>query len=314
MCLSIVGSSAVEPFRVHILGCGSALPTLRHYPSAQIVEIREKLFLVDCGEGVQMQLRRCHVRFTKVSHVFISHMHGDHCFGLIGMISTFGLVGRTAKLHIHANEQLNDMVQRQMDLFCHDLGYEVVFHPIDASRHEVIYEDRSLTVETIPLTHRLPTCGFLFREKPSLPHIRRDMLDFYKIPKSQIQNIKNGADWTLEDGTVVPNERLVTPADAPRSYAYCSDTRYMPELYKELTGVTTLYHESTYGQDNLHLAEKYNHSTARQAAMVARDAGVRQLVLGHYSSRYEDESVLLNEAREVFENVRLSNEMDVINV
>ena len=304
----------MEPFRVHILGCGSALPTLRHYPSAQIVEVREKLFMVDCGEGVQMQLRRCHVRFTKVSHVFISHLHGDHCFGLIGMISTFGLVGRTATLHIHANELLNDMLQRQMALFCHDLGYEVVFHPLDATRRDIIYEDRSLTVETIPLTHRLPTCGFLFREKPLLPHIRRDMIDFYQIPTSQIQNIKNGADWTLEDGSVVPNARLVTAADAPRSYAYCSDTRYMPELHKQLKGVSTLYHESTYGEDNLQMAQKYNHSTARQAAMVARDAGVGQLVLGHYSSRYEDETVLLNEAREVFENVRLSNEMDVINV
>ena len=304
----------MEPFRVHILGCGSALPTLRHYPSAQIVEVREKLFMVDCGEGVQMQLRRCHVRFTKVSHVFISHLHGDHCFGLIGMISTFGLVGRTATLHIHANELLNDMLQRQMALFCHDLGYEVVFHPLDATRRDIIYEDRSLTVETIPLTHRLPTCGFLFREKPLLPHIRRDMIDFYQIPTSQIQNIKNGADWTLSDGTVVPNARLVTPADAPRSYAYCSDTRYMPELHKQLKGVSTLYHESTYGEDNLQMAQKYNHSTARQAAMVARDAGVGQLVLGHYSSRYEDETVLLNEAREVFENVRLSNEMDIINV
>ncbi|MBQ3754345.1 MAG: ribonuclease Z [Prevotella sp.] len=304
----------MEPFRVHILGCGSALPTLRHYPSAQIVEVREKLFMVDCGEGVQMQLRRCHVRFTKVSHVFISHLHGDHCFGLIGMISTFGLVGRTATLHIHANELLNDMLQRQMALFCHDLGYEVVFHPLDATHRDIIYEDRSLTVETIPLTHRLPTCGFLFREKPLLPHIRRDMIDFYQIPTSQIQNIKNGADWTLSDGTIVPNARLVTPADAPRSYAYCSDTRYMPELHKQLKGVSTLYHESTYGEDNLQMAQKYNHSTARQAAMVARDAGVGQLVLGHYSSRYEDETVLLNEAREVFENVRLSNEMDVINV
>jgi ribonuclease Z len=223
-------------------------------------------------------------------------------------------VGRTATLHIHANELLNDMLQRQMALFCHDLGYEVVFHPLDATRRDIIYEDRSLTVETIPLTHRLPTCGFLFREKPLLPHIRRDMIDFYQIPTSQIQNIKNGADWTLSDGTVVPNARLVTPADAPRSYAYCSDTRYMPELHKQLKGVSTLYHESTYGEDNLQMAQKYNHSTARQAAMVARDAGVGQLVLGHYSSRYEDETVLLNEAREVFENVRLSNEMDVINV
>lgn len=304
----------MEPFRVHILGCGSALPTLRHFPSSQIVEVREKLFMVDCGEGAQMQLRRCHVRFTKVGHVFISHMHGDHCFGLIGMISTFGLLGRTATLHIHANELLGDMIMRQMDLFCHDLGYEVEFHPIDATRREVIYEDRSLTVETIPLVHRLPTCGFLFREKPLLPHIRREKIDFYGIPISQIQNIKNGADWIMEDGTVIPNSQLVTPADEPRSYAYCSDTRYMPELHLQLKGVTTLYHESTYGEDNLQMAQKYNHSTARQAALVARDAEVGQLILGHYSSRYEDENVLLEEAREVFENVRLANEMDVIDV
>ena len=201
-----------------------------------------------------------------------------------------------------------------MELFCRDLGYEVVFHPIDASKQEVVYEDRSLTVETIPLMHRLPTCGFLFREKPSLPHIRRDMIDFYGIPTSQLLNIKNGADWTMDDGTVIPNERLVSPADPPRAYAYCSDTRYMPELYKQLNGVTTLYHESTYGEDNLAMAQKYNHSTAREAALVARDAGVRQLVLGHYSSRYENEQVLLDEAREVFENVRLSNELDVIDV
>lgn len=304
----------MEPFRVHILGCGSALPTLRHFPSAQIVEVREKLFMVDCGEGVQIQLRRCRVRFTKVSHVFISHLHGDHCFGLIGMISTFGLLGRTAKLHIHANEQLGGMLRQQIDFFCRDLGYDVEFHPIDASRREVIYEDRSLTVETIPLAHRLPTCGFLFREKPPLPHIRREMIDFYGIPTSQILNIKNGADWVTDDGTTVPNSRLVKDADEPRCYAYCSDTRYMPELYKQLEGVTTLYHESTYGEDNLQMAQKYNHSTARQAALVARDAGARQLILGHYSSRYEDERVLLREAREVFENARLANELDVIDV
>ena len=304
----------MDSFKVHILGCGSALPTLRHYPSSQIVEVHDKLFMVDCGEGVQMQLRRCRVRFNKIGHVFISHLHGDHCFGLIGMISTFGLLGRNAKLHIYAEERLGDILRSQMDFFCSDLGYEVVFHPIDASRHDIIYEDRTLTVETIPLYHRLPTCGFLFREKPSLPHICREKVDFYGIPVSQIMNIKKGANWILEDGTVIPNEQLVTQAASPRCYAYCSDTRYMPDLHKQLKGVTTLYHESTYGEDNLQMAQKYNHSTARQAAMVARDAGVKQLVLGHYSSRYEDENVLLNEAKNLFENVCLANELDVIDV
>lgn len=304
----------MEPFRVHILGCGSALPTLRHYASSQLVEIRGKLMMIDCGEGTQMQLRRCHARFTKLSHVFISHLHGDHCFGLIGMISSFGLLGRTAPLHVHGPAALGDMLCQQIQFFCHDLGYEVKFYEIDTARHQVIYEDRSLTVESLPLRHRLPTCGFLFREKPSLPHIRREMIDFYGVPQSQIQNIKNGADWTTAEGEYVPNARLVVPAEPSRSYAYCSDTRYIPELHQLLEGVSTLYHESTYGNDNLALAEKYNHSTASEAACVARDAHVGQLLLGHYSSRYEDENVLLGEARSIFPNSYLTQEMMVFDV
>lgn len=298
----------MEPFRVHILGCGSALPTLHHNASAQVVEIRGKLFLVDCGEGTQVQLRRSRLRFTKISAVFITHLHGDHCFGLIGMLSTFGLLGRTARLAIYAPAALEDMLKQQMQLFCHDFDYEVDFHAVDTTQQQVIFEDRSLTVETIPLEHRMPCCGYLFREKPSLPHIRRDMIDFYQIPTSQINNIKAGADWTTPDGEVVKNERLVEPADPPRSYAYCSDTRYIPTLHERIKGVSTLYHESTYGEDNLLMAQKYFHSTARQAALVARDAGVGRLLLGHYSSRYEDEQILLHEAQEVFENTSLTDE------
>ena len=304
----------MEPFRVHILGCGSALPTLHHNASAQVVEIRGKLFLVDCGEGTQVQLRRSRLRFTKISAVFITHLHGDHCFGLIGMLSTFGLLGRTARLAIYAPAALEDMLKQQMQLFCHDFDYEVDFHAVDTSQQQVIYEDRSLTVESIPLEHRMPCCGYLFREKPSMPHIRRDMIDFYQIPTSQINNIKAGADWTSPDGEVVKNERLVEPADPTRSYAYCSDTRYIPILHSRIKGVSTLYHESTYGEDNLLMAQKYYHSTARQAALVAREAGVGQLLLGHYSSRYEDEQVLLREAREVFENTHLTDENAVFDV
>lgn len=304
----------MEPFRVHILGCGSALPTLKHYASAQVVEIRGKLFLVDCGEGTQMQLRRMHVRFTKLSAVFISHLHGDHCFGLIGMLSTFGLLGRTARLAVYAPRELEPLLQQQLQLFCQGLDYEVEFCAVDTTRQQVVYEDRSLTVETLPLQHRIPCCGYLFREKPSMPHIRRDMIDFYHIPASQINNIKAGADWTTPEGERVENSRLVTPADPPRSYAYCSDTRYIPTLHERVKGVSTLYHESTYGEDNQLLAGKYYHSTARQAAQVARDAGVGQLLLGHYSSRYEDEQVLLDEAQQVFPNVHLTKEQDVFNV
>ncbi len=304
----------MEPFRVHILGCGSALPTLKHFPSSQVVEIRGKLFLVDCGEGTQIQLRRSRLRFTKISAVFITHLHGDHCFGLIGMLSTFGLLGRTAKLTVYAPAELSDILRRQIDFFCRDLEYEVAFIPVDTTCQQVIYEDRSLTVESIPLEHRVHCCGYLFREKPSLPHIRRDVADFYGVPVSQFDNIKAGAGFTTAEGEQVAHERLVLPADPPRSYAYLSDTRYIPTLHQRLKGVTTLYHESTYGEDNLLLAEKYHHSTARQAALVARDARVGQLLLGHYSSRYEREEVLLDEAREVFENTHLTNEMDVFDV
>ena len=276
-----------------------------------MVEVRDKVLMLDCAEGTQMQLRRCRVRFTKLSHVFITHLHGDHCFGLIGMISTFGLLGRTARLHVHAPQALGPELERQIQFFTHDLDFEVVFHPVDTTVRQVVYDDRSIQVESIPLEHRVPCCGYLIQEKPTLPHIRRDVIDAYGVPLSQVGNIKNGADFVMPDGGVIPNSRLVVPADAPRSYAYISDTRYMPGLASQLKGVNVLYHESTYGDDHLPQSEKYFHSTARQAATVARDAGVGRLLLGHYSSRYEDERVLLNEAQEVFSNVSLTNEMDV---
>lgn len=304
----------MEPFRVHILGCGSALPTLRHNASSQIVEVRGKVLMLDCAEGTQMQLRKSKIRFSKLSHVFITHLHGDHCFGLIGMISTFGLLGRTAKLHIHGPEALGPELERQIRFFTHDLGFEVVFNVVDTTVRKSVYEDRSIVVESIPLEHRVPCCGYLIREKVSLPHIRRDMMDCYNIPASQVGNIKNGADWTTDDGVVIPNSRLVTPAASPRSYAYLSDTRYMPQLAEQIKGIDLLYHEATYGEDRLMSAAKYCHSTARQAATIARDAGVGRLLLGHYSSRYEDERVLLDEAKEVFERSFLTNENDVFDV
>lgn len=304
----------MEPFRVHVLGCGSALPTLKHYASSQVVEVRGKLFMVDCGEGTQMQLRRSHLRFLSINHVLISHLHGDHCFGLIGMISSFGMLGRTAPLHVYAPSEFGGMLNAQLKFFCNSFDYEVIFHPIQTTETKVIYEDRSLTVTSIPLRHRVPCCGFLFREAPTLPHIRRDMISAYDIPVSQINNIKLGMDWTTLEGTVVPNARLVTPSDPPRSYAYCSDTAYMPQLHKAVAGVSLLYHESTYGKDNAANAKKYFHSTAADAARVARDAGVQRLLLGHYSARYDDETVLLKEAQAVFPNTVLADEMKVFDV
>ncbi len=304
----------MEPFKVHILGCGSALPTPKHFPSSQIVEMRGKFFMVDCGEGTQLQIRRVRVGFNKIQAVFISHLHGDHCFGLIGMISTFGLLGRTAALHIYAPKELKPILDAQIALFCRDLGYDVEFHAVDTRKHQIIYEDHSLTVESLPLVHRMPTCGFLFREKPTQRHILRDMIDCYDIPLSQINNIKAGASWTTPDGEVIPNERLTSAPDPVRSYAYCSDTRYQPELHKLLGGVSLLYHESTYASDFEDRAKKYCHSTAAQAATVARDANVGKLLLGHYSARYEDENILLDEARAVFPNSILSYEHQTIDI
>ena len=304
----------METFKVHTLGSGSALPTLRHHASSQVVAVRDKVLMLDCAEGTQMQLRRSRVRFTKLSHVFITHLHGDHCFGLIGMISTFGLLGRTARLHVHAPEALGSELERQIRFFTRDLDFEVVFHPVDTTVHKVVYEDRSIEVLSVPLEHRVPCCGYLIREKATLPHIRPDVMAAYEIPRSQLMNIKNGADWTMPDGEVIPNARLVRPADPPRSYAYISDTRYLPGLKDLIRGVNTLYHESTYGDDRLLQSEKYCHSTARQAAMIARDAEVGRLLLGHYSSRYDDEQVLLSQAKEEFDNVFLTNEMDIFDV
>ena len=304
----------MEPFRVHILGCGSALPTLHHNASSQVVEIRGKFFMVDCGEGTQMQLRRTHIHFAKINAVFISHLHGDHCFGLLGLLSTFGMLGRTAKLRVYAPADYEVLFKQQVEFFMTGMEYKVEFIPVDTEKSQIVYEDRSVMVETIPLQHRVPCCGYLFREKPTLPHIRRDMIDYYGISTSQINNIKNGADWVNEEGEVIPNARLVEPADAPRCYAYCSDTRYMPELYKKVKGVTMLYHESTYTTENEDRAKLYYHSTARQAAIVAKKAGVGKLLLGHYSARYNDEAVLLEEAQAVFPKSYLSNEGKVFDI
>ena len=207
----------MEPFKVHILGCGSALPTLRHNPSSQVVEIRGKFFMVDCGEGTQTQLRRSKIKFTKINAVFISHAHGDHCFGLIGMISTFGMLGRTAPLHVYAPAGLREIMKKQIEYFCNGFEYEVIFHDVDTSANKIIYEDRSLSVETVPLSHRMPCSGYIFREKPTLPHILRDMADYYNVPVSQFNNIKNGADWIDNEGNIIPYTRLTKPSEPARS-------------------------------------------------------------------------------------------------
>lgn len=298
----------MEKFEVHILGCGSALPTTRHLATSQVINIREKLFMIDCGEGAQVQLRKSRLKFSRLNHIFISHLHGDHCFGLMGLISTFGMLERTANLHIHCHADLQRILEPQIEFFCKGMPYNVVFELFNPGEQAVIYDDRSVSVETIPLRHRVPCCGFLFREKPTPNHIRRDMIDFYQIPTYLINRVKNGEDYVLEDGTVIPNTRLTTPSDPPRSYAYCSDTCYLPRICEQIKGCDLLFHEATFADADAKRAKETFHTTAPQAAEIAKMAQVKKLVIGHYSARYEDESILLKEASEVFPQTILAQE------
>lgn len=298
----------MEKFEVHILGCGSALPTTRHLATSQVINIREKLLMIDCGEGAQVQLRKSRLKFSRLNHIFISHLHGDHCFGLMGLISTFGMLERTANLHIHCHADLQRILEPQIEFFCKGMPYNVVFELFNPGEQAVIYDDRSVSVETIPLRHRVPCCGFLFREKPTPNHIRRDMIDFYQIPTYLINRIKNGEDYVLENGTVIPNERLTIPSDSPRSYAYCSDTCYLPRICEQIKGCDLLFHEATFAAADAKRAKETFHTTAPQAAEIAKAAQVKKLVIGHYSARYEDESILLKEASEVFPQTILAQE------
>lgn len=304
----------MEPFEIHILGCGSALPTTRHNASSQVIKIGNKQFMIDCGEGTQLQLRRRHIHFSFINHIFISHLHGDHCFGLIGLISTFGLLGRTAPLHIYADAMLEKVMKPQLDFFCKDIKFPLFFHSIDARKHCVIFEDNSITVETLPLNHRMPCCGFLFKEKPKRRHLIGDIANFYNIPTYQRQNIKDGADFITPEGEIIPNSRLTKDADPSRSYAYCSDTRPCPDICEHLKGVDLLYHEATFAESEKERAKITYHSTAREAAEIAQKAEVKRLLLGHYSSRYDDEEQLLNEAYEIFPDSICANEGMVVRI
>lgn len=304
----------MEKFQLTILGCGSALPTLRHYPSSQVLNIREKLFMIDCGEGSQQQLRRYHLKFSRLNHIFISHLHGDHCFGIIGLISTFNLLGRTNKLSVYGPKGIEEFLRPQIRFFCPNLAFEVEICVVSTKESTLVYEDRTVTVRSLPLRHRLPTTGYIFEEKAPLPHIKRDMIDFYRIPFYAINHIKNGEDWTTEEGKVIPNHLLVTPSAPGRTYVYCSDTSFLPDNARYATGANLIYHEATFAAAAAARAAETGHSTAAQAAEFARLSAARRLIIGHFSARYDDESALLEEAQALFPDTLLAHEGLVIDI
>lgn len=298
----------MNKFEVHILGCGSALPTKQHNPSSQILNIREKLFMVDCGEGTQLQMRLNKLKMNRLSHIFISHLHGDHCFGLIGLISTLALLGRNGDVVIHADPQLETLLRPQLNFFCKDIPFNVIIEGFDSTKSELIYEDKSITVHTIPLIHRVPCAGFLFREKSLARPLNSEIANFYKIPVKDLPLIKQGADYITEDGEVISNSRLTFDAPRARSYAYCSDTAYSEALIPIIKDVDVIYHESTFLEADAQRAKSTGHSTAKQAATIAKEANVGKLLLGHYSSRYNDTKAFKQEAAEIFINVEAVNE------
>lgn len=289
--------------KLTILGCYAATPRTITNPTSQVLEIRNRMFLIDCGEGTQVQLRKNKIKFSKINHIFISHLHGDHFFGLIGTISTFALLGRTTDLHVYGPKGVKEIITLQLRLSNSWTTYNLFFHELESNQSEVIFEDNKVVVKTIPLKHRVYTNGFLFQEKPGERKLNIDAVQQYDIHTAYYQKIKNGGDITLDDGTVIENEKVSFDPIPPMSYAFCSDTVYNEDIIPIIENVDVLYHESTFLQSEEALAQKTLHSTAKEAATIALKANVKQLVLGHYSTRYEGIERFKEEAETVFPNV-----------
>jgi ribonuclease Z len=288
------------PMKVTILGSSSALPTSERFPSAHVLNAHERLFLIDCGEGTQMQLRRNRIRFGKINHIFISHLHGDHVFGLYGLLSTFSLMGRVAPLHLYAPGNYDTMLRSHLADFDIHLNYDLDFIPIAGKDPVTILDDKYLTVTSFPLEHRVPAFGFLFAEKPHDRNITKESIARYEIPSVRIPAIKKGEDFITKDGALIKNEDITVPGPSPLSYAYCSDTKYFKRLSSFVKGVDLLYHEATFDMSLEELAKTTGHSTTVDAAKTASAAGAGSLIIGHFSARYKDILPLVEEARKIF--------------
>jgi ribonuclease Z len=296
------------PFEVTILGTSSALPTILRYPTAHIVNLCERFFLIDCGEGTQIQMRKYSVKFSRLNHILISHLHGDHYFGLIGLLSTFSLLGRKADLHIYSHSDLPEILKPQLEYIQTDVSFRIVWHPLNFKKTDTIIDNEIVTVTSFPLKHRIPCCGFLFTEKPRERNIIREKIEQYKIPLREIHLIKKGADFSDSNGNIIPNSELTTLKTKPRKYAFCTDTLYLPEIKDIISGCDLLYHEATYDKKLTKQATETYHTTSEQAAQLAYDSNVNKLLIGHFSARYKNVTTLLDEARSIFPNTIAAEE------
>ncbi|MFK7782716.1 ribonuclease Z [Psychroserpens sp.] len=294
--------------KLTILGCHSATPRTNTNPTSQVLEIKNHTFLIDCGEGTQVELRRNKVKFVRIKHIFISHLHGDHCFGLVGLISTFRLLTREADLHVYAPKGLKDVITLQMKLSESWTNYKLIFHELTSKTSELIYEDDKVEVYTIPLDHRVYTNGFLFREKNGERKLDMNAVLNANIDVAYYRKLKQGSDVEDKNGNLVDNKTVTKPPNKPKSYAFCSDTAYNESMLPIIKDVDVLYHESTFLEKNEALAAPTKHSTAKQAASIAKQANVKTLILGHYSTRYNDLNLFKEEASEIFENVELAKD------
>ena len=296
------------PFEITILGSNSALPTSNRYPTAQVLNVLGRFFLIDCGEGTQIQLRRNKIGFGKIKHIFISHLHGDHYFGLIGLISTLNLLGIKTDIHIYSASELKTLLQPQLDFLKSEMTVNLIFHPLNFKKTQTIYTDKRVEVISFPVKHSIPTCGFLFREIQKPANIKKEMIKEYQIPLNKIKEIKSGADFVTSDGKTIPNKDLTIPPPKPRSYAFCTDTAlHFPniDIIKE---VDLLYHETTFPESMQEFANKTYHSTTSDAGKMATMANVKKLIIGHFSARYKDVNLFLSETRSVFKNTVLAKE------
>jgi len=295
-------------FNVTVLGCGSAVPTRTANPSAQLISYRNKQFLIDCGEGTQMRMIQYNVKHRKLDHIFISHLHGDHFFGLIGLLSTYHLIGRRSALHLYAPRALQSLIEHHFQATATTLSFPLIFNPLEDYKETNLYEDNYLFVKSFQLKHSTPTWGFLIREKEKKRGLDKSFVEKHKPGIKEIKEILEGKDYLSKDGTLLPNNSITNKAASVRAYAYCSDTAYEPSITNIITGVNLLYHEATFDNSMQDKAHDWLHSTAAEAAMIARDAGAKKLLIGHFSNRHNNFQLLLDEAKEVFENTHICEE------